>query len=515
MPTQKKKKRIWIWIVLALVVLLIAGLLIVQNAIKNATTTVYASYTVKAGTVETTVTGSGRLTSADSETLQLPSNVTVADVIAKAGDSVSAGDVLATLDTGSLAYRAAEVSSELATLDREIASRASVSSVKSPVRGRIKYLPVSEGQSVLSAIDQYGALALLSSDGLMQVQIVSTAELAPYSGVTVRWDGGTAKGKILSKTADGYLVTLTDDKTPYLANADVYDGDTLLGSGIIGIHAPVAVLAAGGQIEDVSTSLNSSVSAGATLLTLENEPNTASYQTSLTDRANKAALYQALLVYLQDPRVLAPVDGVVSELIILEDEQTAASTLPSGLTDALTIHTGGAVKMSIDVDELDIDTVALDQSVAITLDAYPGESFDATVTHISRIGAVSGSITTYPVEVTLSYDARLLEGMNGSAVIMTNKVDNVLLIPIEAIFEDSAGEYVYVKASDGSSYVRLDIATGLSDGTYAEVTSGLSAGDVVWYPEATVAATFPGMSYSQNQMGGYQEDAASNSNGGE
>jgi hypothetical protein len=55
MPT-KKKKHIWLWIVLALVVLLILGLLWVRSAVKNASTLIYKSYTVASGSVETTVT---------------------------------------------------------------------------------------------------------------------------------------------------------------------------------------------------------------------------------------------------------------------------------------------------------------------------------------------------------------------------------------------------------------------------------------------------------------------------
>ncbi len=496
MPT-KKKKHIWLWIVLALVVLLILGLLWVRSAVKNASTLIYKSYTVASGSVETTVTGSGRLASADSETLQLPGGVTVESVAVKVGDSVKAGDVLAVLDANSLTYRAAQVSSDLSSLDRQIASRSRVSSVKSPVRGRIKYLPVSDGDAVLAAIDQYGALAILSTDELMQISIVSNKDLALYSGVTVRWDGGDAKGTVAAKTDSGYLVTLTDDGTPYLAQAEVYDGETLLGSGEIGIHAPVTVLAAGGQIDDVKISENSSVSAGATLFTLDSEPNGASYAQSLSDRADKAALYQTLLSYLSDPRVIAPSDGVVSELSITEGEETAESALASGLSDAVTLHTGGAVKMTIDVDELDIDSVVLGQTAEITLDAYPSEAFEAAVTHISRIGALDGSITTYPVEITLGFDERLLEGMNGSAVIGTNKVENVLLVPIEAIFEDSAGEYVTLQTADGS-FTRADITTGLSDGTNAEVTSGLAAGDVLSYPDTDVVSQLQTMMERRN-----------------
>jgi hypothetical protein len=122
---------------------------------------------------------------------------------------------------------------------------------------------------------------------------------------------------------------------------------------------------------------------------------------------------------------------------------------------------------------------------------------------------VSGSITTYPVEVTLSFDQRLLEGMNGSAVILTSKKDNVPLIPVDLIIEDSTGTYVNVKNASGA-LERRDITVGLSDGTNAEITSGLVAGDQVWYLDQTAAAKIPGMNYTANRMDSMQQDGSAN-----
>ena len=492
-PVQKKKKtRVWLWVLIAVVVTIAVGLLLLSSAIKRAAQPVYAAYTVETGTVERTITGSGRLSADDSETLQLPAGVRVESVSAKSGDIVKAGDVLATLDVDSLRDVAAKTNSELSALDRDIATRSEVTQVKAPVRGRVKYLPATIGSEARDVIREYGALALLSSDEKMQVELTTDADLTLYSKVSVRWDGGKATGMITEKTATGYLVTLKDNGTPYLAQAQVYDGDTLLGEGTLDIHAPVAVLASGGEITDIEVSENTLVYANNKLFSLENAPAPASYNTAFADRAEKAALYSQLLSYIQDPRVIAPVDATIGEVKIAKNTDVPATTASDGMTDAFVLHTGGAVKLVIDADELDIDSVALGQSASVTLDAYPGESFAATVSHISRIGTVSGSITTYPVEVLLGYEARLLEGMNGSAVVLTAKKENVPLIPVARILEDSSGEYVNVKATNGS-YERRDITTGLSDGTNAEVTSGLVAGDQIWYLDTSVTKQFTGM----------------------
>ena len=514
MQTKQKKSRVWLWVLIAVIVTIAVIFVLLQSAAKRAAADVYVSHTVETGTVERTITGSGRLASADSETIRVPGDIHVDTIPVEVGDYVQAGDVLATLDLTSLNEQTAKISSELADLDDEISSRDRVKRVESPARGRVKYLPTQEGDDVLSIIDEYGALAILSTDGKMQLEITTTQKLVLHSDVTVKWDDDSADGIIAEKTQNGYLITLTDNGTPYQVTAQVYSGDQLLGEGILDIHAPVTVLAAGGEVTDVAVEENTLVYAGNKLFSLDNAPDSASYRTSFTERADKAALYELLLSYQSDPRILAKTDGYVNEVLLTEDSDVASSSTTDGLTDAFTIHTGGAVKMSIDADELDIDLVKLDQTGTVTLDAYPGEIFDATVTRISRIGTVDGTITTYPVEVTLKLDDRLLEGMNGSAVILTSRKENVVVLPVDLINEDSQGEYIFVKSADGKSYDRVDITTGLSNGTLAEITSGLSAGDVIWYTASadTAVAGVPGMNYANKQMGNTQDVSA---NGGE
>jgi multidrug efflux pump subunit AcrA (membrane-fusion protein) len=512
MQTTKKKTRVWLWVLIAVVVTIAATLILLNGALRRASEPVYVSHTVENGSVERTITGSGRLTSSDDETLQLPASVRVSSVPAKQGDTVKAGDVLAILDVDSLRDLAAQTSKEVSALDNEIDRRSKVTQIKAPVRGRIKYLPAQEGDDVLAVIGKYGALALISSDEKMSLEIKTTAQLTLYSDVTVRWNDGEGKGMIFEKTIDGYLVTIKDSGVPYLASAQVYDGDTLLGEGTLQIHAPVAVLASGGEITYVRVDLDDYVYANKKLFAVENAPAGASYNEAYAERAEKAALYATLLAYIQDPRVLSPVDGVVNEIKIVKDTNVPDTTASSGMTDAFVVHVGGAVKLSIDADELDIDAVALGQSASVTLDAYPGETFEATVTHISRIGTVDGSITTYPVEVTLSYDERLLEGMNGSAVILTSSVENVPLLPIDLINEDSTGEYVTVK-NEAGELVRRDITTGLSDGVNAEITSGLASGDLIWYLMKAETPKIPGMNYGANRAENIQQ--GTNGNGGE
>lgn len=524
---QGKTRKNRIWIIAGVIIVLIAAFLFISNRIRSRMAQiVYNAHTVALGSVEASITGSGKLTAADTQTIDLPSGIRVEDVFVKPGDRIDAKEALAVLDTDSLQKKAASLSDELAALDRQLLlmSSRTAQEVYAPVKGRIKYLPVAAGDDVVSGIAKYGALAILSTDSLMRVEIETDAPLEPHAKVTVKWgDHEAQEGEIAAKTKNGYRITLDDDGTPYGEAASVYQGDTLLGSGVIGINKPVAVHAGGGTIEKVHYKENASVNANAKLFTLNNAPLSSAYQQAYAEREDLAKLLQKTIAYIHSPVIVAENKGTVGEVRIAKGETIGgsaapsanAASLPSSAGDestAFVIHADGALTMTISVDELDIGSVVPGQSAEVTLDAMSSETFTATVKRISYIGNAQGSITTYAVELLLANDERFLEGMNGNATIMVDRADNVLLIPIEAINEDETGVYVYVSASgspDGADRKRMDIATGLSDGEYAQVTSGLSEGDVVLYAaSSSTDYMFPGMQGSMGMPNGMSRFSA-------
>lgn len=503
------KKKTWI-IVLVILVIIVAAVFRFVPRFQKASGSrpedisgLTGSYTVGRGDVEVTITGSGTLKSQDTVDITLPEGVKVDTIFVKAGDIVSQGDVLATLNSASLQYQAAKLSAELSELDDKLGTRKLTSSIKAPVKGRIKYLPASEDNDVIETVNQYGSLAILSTDGLMQLNLQTDSVLVLSTEVTVRWNGGNAKGKVASRVDGGYIITLSDAKAPYLETAEVYMDAALIGSGTLEIHAPLAVFGNGGTVKKIYYKVNDAVEMDAILFTLDNEPATDTYRKNLSDRKEKATQLQTILMYQKSPNVLATASGTVNDIQATEGKKTVSSD-NSGEMTAFTLGTGGAVKMTVKVDELDISNVAVGQNATVTLDAFSTETFNATVTRISHIGTASGSITTYETDLILDKDDRLMQGMNGSAVILANSVQNAVVVPLAAVHEDANGSYVNKASFGGAS--KTYIKTGLSDGTNAEVTSGLNEGDQIIYTPA-------GTNTSEMMFGGgYGE---SNARGGE
>lgn len=490
----KKKKKKWPWVLLAIIaalVLLVTTFLGNRPNMRDSVS--YENYTVSRGSITSTITGSGKLESVDTKNIEVANGVTVSEILVKVGDGVTAGETLATLDADSLKDRTAYITGELSSLDNELArlnSSKTTDYVYASVKGRIKHLPVSKGSDVISSIAEFGSLALISTDGLMKVEIASTLDLNISSKVTVKWQDGSETGKVAAKTDDGYLITLDDAKAPYNEIVQVISEDALLGEGIANINAPVTIFANGGTISKVHCALNDKVSARSKLFTLDNEPFSSGYQQKFSERTDMAKQLETVMMFLNNPQITAIEDGVISKINITEGNKTGADS-SIGESTAIVINTGGAVRMIVSVDELDSLSVSLEQQATVTLDAFSSEKFFGKVTHVSRIGNTDKSITTFAVELTLSPDTRLLEGMNGNATILVDQVDDVLIIPVEAINEDSSGAFVYVGANREKVYIK----TGLSDGKHAEVTNGISEGDVILYISSSASST-------NNQFGG-------------
>jgi len=144
------------------------------------------------------------------------------------------------------------------------------------------------------------------------------------------------------------------------------------------------------------------------------------------------------------------------------------------------VFVGDAKQMVISVDELDIIHVALGQEVSIAMDAVIDRTYSGKVSYISQIGSSSSGVTNYSVTLDVDGDELLKIGMNGTATIVVDKVDDAVLVPLTALSYGRGGSYVWLYDAEAEDSRRqVYVETGLSSADYAEVRSGLSAGDVV------------------------------------
>lgn len=141
------------------------------------------------------------------------------------------------------------------------------------------------------------------------------------------------------------------------------------------------------------------------------------------------------------------------------------------------------MSLEITIDEQDIAKLYTGQEATITVEALTGQSFPAVVTSISNTGTNEGGSSKFTAKLTLSKSGDMLPGMNASAFLTLDAADETLSIPVSALVEQDGKTMVYTACNekDGILEKPVEVTTGLSDGEYVEILSGLSAGDTIWY----------------------------------
>jgi len=148
-------------------------------------------------------------------------------------------------------------------------------------------------------------------------------------------------------------------------------------------------------------------------------------------------------------------------------------------------------KMQLDtnVDEADVGQVKVGQPVRFTVDAFPSQTFQGSVTQMRQAPINVQNVITYDVVVAVpNPDLKLLPGMTANVKILTNKEDEVLKIPNVALRfrppdvkpdtavraagrRQDAGSTVWVLDQDGKPKA-VKVKLGITDGNFTAVESG-------------------------------------------
>lgn len=148
-------------------------------------------------------------------------------------------------------------------------------------------------------------------------------------------------------------------------------------------------------------------------------------------------------------------------------------------TVLVTLYNMEEVTMTVTVDEEDMADISLGSGAVMQFTAYPDETFRGTVTEIADAQTDSSGNVTYDVTATLEGDVSgLFQGMTGDITFVTEETEEVLYVSRRAVFTEGGASYVKVRDEDGK-VKKIQVTTGFTDGTYVEITGGLSENDVV------------------------------------
>lgn len=346
MDKAKKKtvKRGLFWGAMALVTLLLAlmPMLAKREAKTDGPTASILQGTVSTGTIQTDLHGGGTLESRDEEAITLPADVKIVKFLVKNGDTVTEGTPLAQVDQVSLMTAITEIQGSMDTLQKQIEAlgeEKASTTISAPAGGRVKEVYAQSGDSVQNVMLEKGALAVLSLDGLMAVDISGGSGLATGDTVLVTLgDSGTVSGRVESSLNGTLTVTVEDAGYAAGQSAEVAREDgTSLGQGSLYIHSAWKATAYTGVVSTVRAKAETEVSSGGTLFTLTDMDFPAEKQLLSAKHEKYREKLQKLMQMQESGVITAPCDGLVSG--IAEDS----------------VHLLAAEKEEIDVQLLNVD----------------------------------------------------------------------------------------------------------------------------------------------------------------
>ena len=242
-PGPKRKKKLWI---LLLIPVLLAG--IVLKLLTPATDRDVSSVSVQEKVVQAEAANEqisrvflsgGTLTEEDAVTVSLPGEIKVKSFAVSNGDSVQAGDLIATVEKSSVISSIRSIQEVMTELDEALADSSDDNDdeVTASAAGKVKLLYAETGTPVADTMAGHGALMVLSLDGLMSAQIPAEG-LSVGDGVTVRLpDGSEEAGRVETVRDDTATVTLSDETAQYGDEVTVLDADgKTLGTAALMIH---------------------------------------------------------------------------------------------------------------------------------------------------------------------------------------------------------------------------------------------------------------------------------------
>jgi HlyD family secretion protein len=191
-----------------------------------------------------------------------------------------------------------------------------------------------------------------------------------------------------------------------------------------------------------------------------------------------AAALRLARVDLEKTELRAPFDGVVTEVETELGEWITPSPPALPVPAVIELLQDGATYISAPLDEVDVSKVRVDQQVRVTLDAYRDRSFDGRLVRIAPyVLDLEEHSRTFEIEVELEDDAfaaTLRPGTSADVEVILESRHDVLRIPSYAMIE---GDRVFVV--EGDTIAARDVATGIRNWDFTEITDGLEAGEFV------------------------------------
>ena len=189
--------------------------------------------------------------------------------------------------------------------------------------------------------------------------------------------------------------------------------------------------------------------------------------------AQAQANAQSIRVNIANASLSSPINGVVT----VQNAKVGQIATPGQIITS--IISGNNFEVDTYVPETDIGKVAIGNSVTMTFDAFPGETFAGKIFYIDPAETIESGVVDYLVKTSFNTpDARIKSGLTANLTINTKTDQNALILPQYAVVQNASGTFVDVLQNGVNTQVPVVLGVRDESGN-VEIVSGVTEGEQV------------------------------------
>ncbi len=213
---------------------------------------------------------------------------------------------------------------------------------------------------------------------------------------------------------------------------------------------------------------------------------------------------EALYDQLEDYKITAPIDGVITVLNINVGDSASTSDTAAEVTNY------DKMKVQIKIDEDNISALDNGTEVTVSVDAL-NKTYKGTIENMSKKATVSNNVSYFTADVTFDADDDIRSGLSAEVKYLLNGVENVVSVSMSALNYNTDNTAYVLVGGNASNAQQRNVTLGISNGTYVEIKDGLAEGETVLVKQSKTSEALISMG-----MGGGQrpQGQAPDGNGG-
>lgn len=173
---------------------------------------------------------------------------------------------------------------------------------------------------------------------------------------------------------------------------------------------------------------------------------------------------------MSDGEIKASYNGTVVEVNCKAGEKLKANT------NLITYADSSQITMTVGVPQSKILSLHVGDAATLKLDVYDGEVISGEIANLEPSASKDVNENGYEVTVRMTdNEKKVYADMTGRIVFTEKVVEDVIIVPVEAITREKTVSYVQTYDANGSM-TKIEVKTGFSDGDNVEITSGLEEG---------------------------------------